>query len=652
MSILRLSNTYNFDKSRLKTDEDLNMNPSIKSAFSRAVLLGTDDASIETIPYEPVIDTQHVPLVLLRTEKGPEGITILPTSMFTSVYGDLSTETNGLYHNHQTEVLNAAARSGNSTIAVKRMLGESAVESKLRMYVKATVIEQATTEFTVVDKTPTVENVNYYELFSIAHNSKGPHGDEYGVSFLPADSKTQMLYSKRLNGFVYELRLFRRNPATNQRSLIYTNFNDEKAYFTFNPNTATMESNPYYLPNVINEMYGNEEDTKLNIFGKVTIFEDAFAALHLGLKENKLTTASNYWDYDILTAAKLIMAKELVYSFVGGKDGYNTAEENFVTMKINLLEEYDNLVYTYLSNLDEDDEISNIAKLPFSIVYDSGFSMRTKLALRKILGLRPDVVIGLSTFMVANHYEDVDGSTGFEYVYSNDQALAIATASALKTAFALYPESTVHGTATMRAFITIQSGLLPKSGYSGRQSIIIDLVEKLSRYMGAGISWNDQYAFDTSPINEVTDWINVNFTYRSEAMKETAWDAGVIWLENKDTTTLFYPAYQTIYPDDTSVLNNIFTVMACSYLNKVAHRVWANVTGNEKDSDEMIVARINDLIESETLGIFDGRFEITANTYFTPADNARGYSWTTEIEIYAHVSKTVGTYKITAHRMS
>ena len=63
--------------------------------------------------------------------------------------------------------------------------------------------------------------------------------------------------------------------------------------------------------------------------------------------------------------------------------------------------------------------------------------MRTKLALRNILRLRPDVIVGLSSFMVANHYEDIDGSIGFEYYYNDSQENAIAIASSLKSAFSL-----------------------------------------------------------------------------------------------------------------------------------------------------------------------------------------------------------------------
>src|SRR5699024_5663355 len=133
---------------------------------------------------------------------------------------------------------------------------------------------------------------------------------------------------------------------------------------------------------------------------------------------------------------------------------------------------------------------------------------------------------------------------------------------------------------------------------------------------------------------------------------ETCWDFGIVWIENRGTHALFYPAFQTIYPNDTSTLNNIFTMMGCCYLNKVVHRVWAQVTGNGKDPDSLLADKVSTLVEKEVLGRFDNRFKIQANTEFTPADKERGYSWTTSISIYSNVTPTVGVYKITTHRMS
>ena len=115
---------------------------------------------------------------------------------------------------------------------------------------------------------------------------------------------------------------------------------------------------------------------------------------------------------------------------------------------------------------------------------------------------------------------------------------------------------------------------------------------------------------------------------------------------------MFFPAYQTAYPDDTSVLNSLSLLIAISYLERVCEEVWRVLTGDNKLSGQAFIDASNELIIERTRGRFDNRFTIVPNTYFTEADSARGYSWTTDISIYAENSRTVGTFSIVAKRAS
>ena len=51
------------------------------------------------------------------------------------------------------------------------------------------------------------------------------------------------------------------------------------------------------------------------------------------------------------------------------------------------------------------------------------------------------------------------------------------------------------------------------------------------------------------------------------------------------------------------------------------------------------------------LGKFDDRFVIVPDAYFTAADEARGYSWTLRIKLYAPSMKTVMSLSIEAYRI-
>lgn len=625
----------------------------ISSGYPRPILLGVDDKSTEQLSYDAISDSQHLPLFCLRTQKGPINTTIVNASMFADIYGQESLDIHGQYHTHQTEALKAAFRSGNASVAIKRITGIKTSVSEYNIYLDTTKETNAGNEYRITTKPLSDDESKRQSIIKVTANHVGNWADEYGISIFPANKNTQMVSGANYNGFIYELRIFKRDRYTNRKTPVYSNFRDDRVLFTLNPDTPLSTDNPYYLPAVIETMYGNDELPELNLFGEVVINENLLNNIHALLKEQGKTTASNPWDYDILGTGGLTMAPDLIDTLKGGDDGYNTETTGHVTKRVSNLNIYDSGVRSFFESMADGHELGDSAKFPISTFYDTGFSMKTKLSLRNLIALRPDVWVGLSAFMVADHYIDIDGTEAFEYESNLPQDEAINIATRLRTAFMLYPESEVHGTPTMRVLLTIQSGINVASGYNRRQSIIVDILEKVSRYLGAsdGI-WKTQFAFDQSPTNELANWTNVNYTYRSKSLKETCWDFGIIWVENRGTHSLFYPAFQTIYPNDTSTLNNIFTMMGCCYLNKVVHRVWAQVTGNARDPDSLLEDKISTLVEKEVTGKFDNRFKIEAKTEFTPADKERGYSWTTSISIYSNVTPTVGVYKITTHRMS
>ena len=625
----------------------------IESGFPRPILQGVDDKSTAQVTYEPISDSQHLPLFFLRTRKGPPGVTIVNGGLFSTIYGSESLDLNTSYHNHQTEALKATLGAGNASVAIKRIVGPNPKFSEYNIYLDTVKDLNGETQYKVTTTTKNTDPTKVNSLIKVSAKHVGDWGDEYGLSIVPAHPTIQMVNAAKYNGFIYELRVFKRDKSTGRKSLIYTNFREDKVMFSLNPDAPDSTSNPYYLTNVVERVFGNEDNPELNLFKKIEVDTDMLSNLHALLGNQKKTTANSLWSYDILGTGGLVMASDLVTNLSGGNDGYNDENKGYVTNRVSNLEIYDSGVRLYCESMVDGHEVCDMAKYPISNVYDTGFSLKTKLSFRNIMAIRPDVWIGLSAFMVANHYLDIDGSEAFEYESTVPQDEAINIATRLRTAFMLHPESEVYGTPTMRVLLTIQSGVHKKSGYNRRQSILVDLLEKISRYLGAGDgNWKTQYAFDEYPTNSLKDWTNVNYTYRSNQLKETCWDFGIIWVESNGTSSLFYPGYQTIYPDDTSTLNNIFTMMGCCYLNKVVHRVWAQVTGNGKDPDTLLADKISTLVEKEVIGKFDNRFKIEANTEFTPADKERGYSWTTSISIYSNVTPTVGVYKITTHRMS
>lgn len=287
-------------------------------------------------------------------------------------------------------------------------------------------------------------------------------------------------------------------------------------------------------------------------------------------------------------------------------------------------------------------DMLDMAMYPQSCWYDTGFSLDTKMASMTILGRRPDMWLVLST-------QDISQP-------QNNSADESAMAVALSTALRVYPESEIYGTGVCRALVVGQSGtLIDDSGYAGLLPLTIELADRCANYMGAGNGvWAPGQGFDISPNNQIVMFnaLSVNAVFKGAAVRNKDWDNNLVWAQRFDRSSLFWPAVQTVYDNDTSVLNGPITMFAAVELTKVCFRVWSELTGRSDLTEEQLIERSNLRIQTLTNGRFDNRFVIEPDTFFTEDDSQRGYSWHTKINLYANNMRTVGTYTITSHRMS
>lgn len=275
-----------------------------------------------------------------------------------------------------------------------------------------------------------------------------------------------------------------------------------------------------------------------------------------------------------------------------------------------------------------------------SIMYDSGFPLETKKALCNFISIRKDTAVVLAT-------HDVLGRT---LTAAEESSLAIS----LRTQAQLFPESEVHGTPVCRAVIVGRSGELAGSKYPKRLPLSIELAHKAARYMGASNGrWKTGQSFSragTTPGSIVELFRNINVTFTSDRVRNTDWANGLVWVQNYDRDRQFFPAFQTVYDDDTSVLNSFFTMMATVECEKAGFRSWLNWVGDDKELDSVFKRTIEKEINDDLKDRFDNRYILIPEVSFTDADKARGYSWTTVIHIGAHGMKTANTLTIESHR--
>lgn len=283
------------------------------------------------------------------------------------------------------------------------------------------------------------------------------------------------------------------------------------------------------------------------------------------------------------------------------------------------------------------DEYMDSAEFPFSVFYDSGFSIDTKKSMLAPIGLRKDVYTVLSTQDVSKPQNTAD----------EEMSIAIS----LRARARLYPESTHYGTSTCRAIIVGHSGKLLNSNYDKLLPLTVDFANKCAAYMGASNgSMKEEFSMDTAPLNNVTMFRDINCVYKSPRVRQKDWKAGLVHVQRKDRNDYFYPAYQTVYDNDSSVLNSAINMMIAVELEKVCERTWRNLTGDTKLSDAQFFEKSDKMIARYTEGRFDSRVTIIPETYKTEADALRGYSWSCKLHMYANNMRTVGTYTVTANR--
>lgn len=282
--------------------------------------------------------------------------------------------------------------------------------------------------------------------------------------------------------------------------------------------------------------------------------------------------------------------------------------------------------------------LGNRLKFPQSMIYDTGFDIDNKFKLLNVLSARKDIAVVLSTQDIALEQNGI----------IQESSMAVS----LQTQASLHPESEYYGTPVMRAVIVGHSGYLINSKYRKLVPLTVDLADKLAAYAGNGRGiLLPGAAPDVNPNNIVTLLKDVNCTFKNVSVRNADWVNGLVWVESYDQDdALFYPALQTAYNDDTSILNSVPTMMICGELEKVCVRVWARLTGRSDLTSEQFAQRSDELIQELTERRFDNRVIIVPETYYTTLDEARGYSWSCRIKLYGNNMKTVGSFTIEAHR--
>lgn len=501
-----------------------------------------------------------------------------------------------------------------------------------------------------------------YPVLQFKVSSRGSDGNNSGLRIwaptVTASSNVNTGILTNQLAYPFRLSVIKRNNAQSTPFIVESQFSEQSVQFTLKDNVIDPVTDKELHISKFLAQYSNY-DPKYPVldgdFGSLAIYKNNIETLtNLFYAAER---ANSYSSNDFTGAT----GENYLFNMIGGTSSnsvpYNTF--TFVTTGTGTvrLTEFSNLfagggadgtmtdaafavsvAARVADYADVNNQIQDTAINVESIMYDSGFPLATKYALASFIAVRKDTFLALST-------HDVNQP---DLTAAEEQSVAVA----LRTRLQLYPESDYFGTPCARAMIVGRSGTLRNSRYTKRVPALFEVAIKSAKYMGAGDGrWKSGENFDGAP-GSILDFISdVNVTFTSSTVRNKNWDVGLNWIQSYDRRSNFFPAFKTIYPDDTSVLNSFFCAMAICQINKVTQSVWRTFSGVDHLTDAQLVSRVNDTVSERLKNRFDNRYVIIPDAFISDSDKQRGFSWTVPVKIYAPNMKTVMTTSVQAFRI-
>lgn len=682
----------------------------IPSAAPAIYSLGTDDQSTRQVPRVPLAIPQHCPKVFLATETGPEDEQLAVGSTLLDLYGSESFNPRGKYYNHQT-LLAAGFNSYANLMMVKRIVPDNAKKAFVTLYLDVLPMDvpqyerdvngkylldslgnkQTTgspipgfkvkwvaastlvagssfhTDGSTVpgDMVDGATNSVRYPIITFEHNFKSSRGNLAAVRLWARDlnnsSAMPVKMMEKYKAYPFNLALLTKSEETATATIKTTVMGSKQVGVTFKDDVYDPISDlPMFAEEVFVDRYQSLDDPRYaKIFGEigaVKIYKQNLATILADFMEAECTaTPLSSADFPATYDADNIH----LFNFVSGTDSSGAPYKTFVlaedanavsmtlTNQVYLKggdsgtltdAEYNTKIRTYMQQYsDENSPLMNIAKHVESDIYDTGFELNTKRELARFISKRKNTMVHLGTFVSSVDGLDVDEE--------------LSQGRVLQSYLQTFPESEYFGTSTVRGTVTPGDMKLQNSRYRERVSMVYERAMKRSQYMGASNGyWKSGFNYDGAPGSIITTGYDIRPSFVPKAGVMEAWDSGMVFAAQFDVSSWHFPAFKTVYNNDTSILNSDMVASAIAYINTVVSAVHRNFQGVEGKTPAELSTMYNNEIAARLKGRFDNKYIITPMAGFTSLDALRGYSITVPVKLEGGVINTVMTTYVIASR--
>lgn len=674
---------------------------------------GINDKSFRMLPTAVTNIPQHLPKFYVRASKGPVGDNYVDFNVtnLNNLYGAESFEEGSKFFTHQVPFITGAAGHGNNMV-IHRVIGPDAEDvANVTIYVdvaKADVVVYEKNEDgslvydaeglpVPAEEGKTIPGVNItfvldhtkakvgeyrigqntiragiqtgtdgtskqYPLLEISARDIGDEGRLISVILSALTERDGRQFPEGIlsegNIYPYNFSLAKLvDEMSGETNPIRTIRGSENITFSFAKDAKDPRTKSYIdLETLVENMYIDVPIERDSGIGGIHVYHENYELLTKMFYDLEVKHTDEFSDFNLIDGEENYNAINIL-SFVNSNGSpYNALKLVDVTGGVRLTRNsnnyleggsdgamdndyFDKYVARDLKNYSDPlHPYQNHVKHPETIFYDTGFTIDTKLELGNFIALRKN------TMVVAT--SSVDGEN---LTFDEEASLAVN----LETMFRLYPESAFWGTGVCRGLVMSTTAKLTSNAYRTRVPSTYHLLDKAADYMGASSGdWKQGKLFDHGQGSEMTSLKDLSNDWVPSSARNALWDANLNFPLTKTRRLAFIPSLKTVCKDDTSVLNNFFTVMAAIELNKIGYASWMQFSGVMSLTDDQLCERVDEFIAEAVLGKFDGLFAIRPRTVVTERDAQRGFSWTTVIELYSNVSKTATTLTIETYRFS
>lgn len=374
-----------------------------------------------------------------------------------------------------------------------------------------------------------------------------------------------------------------------------------------------------------------------------------------------------YFSFDVrdslMFGGVAVNSESVVYAD-GGEDGLWSFADGSPATLVNL-KLLDDAMRNFLNTFGRGkDQLKDILRYPITQVVDTGWSLDTKLAHSNILAARPDIHMEIGTQAVAEK-GNVSVDLGPVYKgYSANAEVALsselldgwnwqprltaeqdeAIATRLRTFFSLTPESVFFGTPVMRVHVFGHSGFDVDDTYERPLPGSFDRGLAMARFTGV-TGWDKASDFTENDNRKPMFLKDMSYSYRDEDVADSAWATGMNFLRSHDIVDHFWPAIQSIYPHQDSILANAKFVLVASKCHYYGMEIWRSISGENKTDEQF-----KQELEDEAYRIIGGKFtedvRIVVEAILTEADVARGYSGYLKFHIGVGSPRTKLVYSV------